>query len=160
MVGVRSTQSSRRCLVGGEVPPTKVGRSQNAMHRLLSIPKRYSPLQPQDEVAKRHPLVNRHNTVTNRYPIHPKGAPKRYSLWLLNTQSAHLRKIERSNRMTNINGTSAIKTMSQPPHIISKRIGGTTYRVAVHFSQTSKENMGDKIVRLIQNEADRKVVGQ
>ena len=38
------------------------------------------------------------------------------------------------------------------PLRLTKRIGSTTYKVSVHFSQTSKETMGDKIIRLIQNE--------
>ena len=33
------------------------------------------------------------------------------------------------------------------------RIGGTTYKVKVVFSDTEKETMEDKILRLIQNEA-------
>jgi hypothetical protein len=34
----------------------------------------------------------------------------------------------------------------------TKRIGNTTYRVRVHFSETSRETMNDKIMRLIKNE--------
>ena len=33
-----------------------------------------------------------------------------------------------------------------------KRIGNTTYRVKVYFSQTSKETMSDKVLRLIKND--------
>ena len=40
------------------------------------------------------------------------------------------------------------------PNIMLKRIGSTTYHVSVHFSKTSTETIGDKINRLIQNEAD------
>jgi len=39
------------------------------------------------------------------------------------------------------------------PMRLTKRIGQTTYKVSVHFSETSKETMSDKIVRLIQSEA-------
>ena len=39
------------------------------------------------------------------------------------------------------------------PFRLTKRIGQTTYKVNVHFSETSKETMSDKIVRLIQSEA-------
>ena len=39
------------------------------------------------------------------------------------------------------------------PVIMLKRIGPTTYEVAVHFSETSKETMGDKVTRLIRREA-------
>ena len=35
----------------------------------------------------------------------------------------------------------------QCPHI-KKKIGRTTYNVAIHFSKTSKETMTDKINRL------------
>jgi len=37
---------------------------------------------------------------------------------------------------------------------LTKRIGTTNYKVNVHFSETSKETIGDKIIRLIQSEAD------
>lgn len=33
-----------------------------------------------------------------------------------------------------------------------KRIGNTLYQVNVHFSETSKETLTDKILRLIRNE--------
>lgn len=35
---------------------------------------------------------------------------------------------------------------------IKKRIGSTNYIVGVHFSDTSKETVKDKILRLIKNE--------
>jgi len=34
----------------------------------------------------------------------------------------------------------------------SKRIGSTTFVVAVHFSETNKERVEDKILRLIERE--------
>ena len=39
------------------------------------------------------------------------------------------------------------------PGRYTKRIGGTTYNVFIHFSQTSRESLNDKIVRLIKSEA-------
>ncbi len=33
-----------------------------------------------------------------------------------------------------------------------KKIGKTTYRVKVHFSETSKQTMSDKIKRMLRNE--------
>lgn len=39
------------------------------------------------------------------------------------------------------------------PLRLTKRIGSTTYKVSVHFSQTSRETMGDKIIRLIEKDA-------
>ena len=44
-----------------------------------------------------------------------------------------------------------------PPYFV-KRIGSTTYKVSVHFSKTSKETMNDKILRLIEREAQQKIV--
>lgn len=39
------------------------------------------------------------------------------------------------------------------PVTMMKRIGSTTYRVRVHFSDTSRETVNDKITRLIKREA-------
>ena len=53
------------------------------------------------------------------------------------------------------------QTHPQTSHIFTKRIGATLYKVSVHFSTTSKENMNDKILRLIRNDTTfRKAVGQ
>ncbi len=41
-----------------------------------------------------------------------------------------------------------------------KRLGSTNYRVSVHFSQTSRETMSDKIMRLIRNDTDGKEAGK
>jgi hypothetical protein len=35
---------------------------------------------------------------------------------------------------------------------ITRRIGGTTYKVKVVFNETGRETMEDKILRMIQNE--------
>lgn len=48
-------------------------------------------------------------------------------------------------------GATAERT--DKPLCITKRIGSTTYKVSVHFSRTSKETMGDKIMRLIEKDA-------
>ena len=42
---------------------------------------------------------------------------------------------------------------TEKPLRITKRIGSTTYKVSVHFSSTSRETMGDKLVRLIERDA-------
>jgi len=48
---------------------------------------------------------------------------------------------------------SAAKTReSAEPIKFSKRVGSTTYVVACHFSQSSKETIKDKILRLIESE--------
>ena len=51
------------------------------------------------------------------------------------------------------NGNSKADNGKNKPLRLTKRIGQTTYKVNVHFSETSKETMSDKIVRLIQSEA-------
>jgi hypothetical protein len=40
----------------------------------------------------------------------------------------------------------------QQPQYFKKRIGSTIYKVAVHSSNTSKENIEDKILRLAKND--------
>jgi len=58
----------------------------------------------------------------------------------------------------NANQVTITTPTPKPNHTITRRIGNTTYRVAVHLSKTSKETMGDKITRMIKNEALGKVV--
>ena len=42
---------------------------------------------------------------------------------------------------------------SQQPQYFKKRIGSTYYKVAVYQSDTSKENIEDKILRMAKNDA-------
>ena len=42
----------------------------------------------------------------------------------------------------------------RPPDLV-KTIGKTTYRVRVHFSETSRETMSDKIKRMLRNEVSQ-----
>lgn len=50
-------------------------------------------------------------------------------------------------------GNNALKPTFSTPSIISRKIGNTTYNVSIHFSQTSKETVNDKILRLIRQES-------
>lgn len=43
-------------------------------------------------------------------------------------------------------------TENAPESGIVKQIGGTTFDIHVHFSETSRETFTDKVVRLIRNE--------
>jgi hypothetical protein len=54
------------------------------------------------------------------------------------------------------NTDSAIKPKQETPYKFSRRIGSTNYNVAVHFSKTSRENMTDKILRLVKNDMTAK----
>lgn len=42
--------------------------------------------------------------------------------------------------------------LDDEPLALVRQIGKTTYRVRVHFSATSRENMSDKIKRMLRNE--------
>lgn len=46
-----------------------------------------------------------------------------------------------------------VENRQDTPMRLTKRIGQTTYKVNVYFSETSKETMSDKIIRRIENEA-------
>ena len=43
--------------------------------------------------------------------------------------------------------------LREKPAILYRRIGSTTYKVKVHFSNTAQETINDKILHLIQHEA-------
>jgi len=47
---------------------------------------------------------------------------------------------------------TTLQTPQEKPQQYRKRIGKNYYEVVVHFSNTSKENINDKISRLIRNE--------
>ena len=58
-----------------------------------------------------------------------------------------------SNRSTPATASPLTVKEAAPPVMI-KKIGKTTYRVKIHFSETSKETMSDKIKRLILNDSE------
>ena len=64
--------------------------------------------------------------------------------------------IDNTNSYTNVNtndNTNVNPTVdSREIPSITQRLGNTTYEVYVHFSETSKETMTDKVLRLIRNE--------
>ena len=47
---------------------------------------------------------------------------------------------------------TASRMSEREPLTMRKRVGSTTYVVSVRFSQTSRETMQDKILRLIERE--------
>ena len=47
---------------------------------------------------------------------------------------------------------AAPTTTEQTAPVLVRKIGKTTYMVGIHFSQTSKETMDDKVLRLIKND--------
>ena len=54
--------------------------------------------------------------------------------------------------MNNIEVTNNSTTKDNTPQQMTEKLGNTTYEVFIHFSQTSKETLTDKVVRLIRNE--------
>lgn len=52
-----------------------------------------------------------------------------------------------------MNELKTANTTEQVP-VVRKKIGKTTYIVKLHFSKTSKENMADKVIRLIKHSAE------
>ena len=54
--------------------------------------------------------------------------------------------------MNNIETTNNSTTSDNTPQQMTEKLGNTTYEVFIHFSQTSKETLMDKVMRLIRNE--------
>ena len=59
------------------------------------------------------------------------------------------------NNDTSNRSTPATASPLAAPPVMIKKIGKTTYRVKIHFSETSKETMSDKIKRLILNDSEK-----
>ena len=59
-----------------------------------------------------------------------------------------------SNRSTPATASPLTVKEAAPPALV-KKIGKTTYKVRVHFSNTSTETMSDKIKRLILNDSEK-----
>jgi hypothetical protein len=51
--------------------------------------------------------------------------------------------------------TKSLMKESESPQMVQK-LGNTIFDVYVHFSQTSKETMSDKVMRLIRNEMSQR----
>ena len=49
---------------------------------------------------------------------------------------------------------SPLTVKETPQADLVKTIGGTTFDIHIHFSETSRETFTDKVVRLIQNDSD------
>lgn len=49
---------------------------------------------------------------------------------------------------------SPLTVKNSPQPDLVKKIGGTTFDIHIHFSETSRETFADKVVRLIQNDGD------
>jgi hypothetical protein len=64
--------------------------------------------------------------------------------------------INNETRKTSTTAAASPLTVKEAPQpVMIKKIGKTTYRVKIHFSETSKETMSDKIKRLILNDSEK-----
>jgi len=52
------------------------------------------------------------------------------------------------------NGVAKTSLKESEPQYLLKRIGSTTYKVSIHFSQTSKDTMADIVRRVLEREVD------
>ena len=52
------------------------------------------------------------------------------------------------------NSVAKTSRKESEPQYLLKRIGSTTYKVSIHFSQTSKETMADIVRRVLEREVD------
>ena len=59
---------------------------------------------------------------------------------------------ETTSRTTTAASPLTVKEAPRPDLV--KTIGGTTFDIHIHFSETSRETFTDKVVRLIQNDSD------
>ncbi len=55
-----------------------------------------------------------------------------------------------NNTTVVLHGHSPTKTL-----VTKRRIGSTTFTITVHFSDTGKETVEDKIIRLMEREVER-----
>jgi hypothetical protein len=57
--------------------------------------------------------------------------------------------------MHTVNTAAAVKPIQAEPLKMLKRIGSTTYKVTIRFSETATETLEDKILRLIEREVSK-----
>ena len=62
--------------------------------------------------------------------------------------------MESINTTTAFVAASSLNVKADRPDLV-KKIGKTTYIVKVHFSQSNKETMTDKIKRMLRNEVSQ-----
>ena len=58
-----------------------------------------------------------------------------------------------NNETSKTSTPAAVSPLTVKPDLV-KNIGGTTFDIHIHCSETSKETFTDKVVRLIENDSD------
>jgi hypothetical protein len=80
---------------------------------------------------------------------------RRDELPALSVQTGKKELLMNNEKIVNINAAVSgvpLPTQEDERPALVKKIGKTTYRVRIHFSTTSQENMSDKIKRMLRNE--------
>ena len=57
------------------------------------------------------------------------------------------------------NTNTIAQTIERNAPVLVKKIGKTTYMVGIHFSETSKETMDDKVARLVKSDIHKQACG-
>ena len=57
-----------------------------------------------------------------------------------------------NNETSKTSAPAAASPLTAKPDLV-KNIGGTTFDIHIHFSETSRETFTDKVVRLIKNDS-------
>ena len=60
-----------------------------------------------------------------------------------------------TTKTTSSTAAASPLTVQEDAPALVKKIGKTTYRVKIHFSETSRETMSDKIKRMLRNEVSQ-----
>ena len=60
--------------------------------------------------------------------------------------------------MAKVKNTATTATEQTAP-VLVRKIGKTTYMVGIHFSETSKETMDDKVARLVKSDIHKQACG-
>ena len=87
-------------------------------------------------------------------PLQPQNHRPMYDRMGLFSWKGEPMNNDTSNRSTPATASPLTVKEAAPPVMI-KKIEKTTYRVKIHFSETSKETMSDKIKRLILNDSEK-----
>mgnify|MGYP002800729608 FL=1 len=91
--------------------------------------------------------------------LHFQILNNRHQPLCINCMRAFSMKGELMNNETNNRTTAAaaspLTVKEAPQPVLVKKIEKTTYRVKIHFSETNKETISDKIKRLILNDSEK-----
>ena len=99
-----------------------------------------------------HPFTNKSiGTVSQLSVANDTMQPGAGFLFAWNTHQHHIMgcDLPQERKVT----ISTIQTAEANTAIIYRRIGSTTYKVCVHFSDTAQDTLHDKILHLVQNGA-------